>query len=318
MWRDHALQCVLLVAMIAQPGCFGRRGSGPQPLPIPADSPVKPKYDQALGTEYLYQIPKNADGVVFFFHGLGGSAMDWVGRVEPRILLEEALDSGFGVVAMDSTNRRRRMWTRPSSLVGNPDLDLFRAVSAELEGKGLLKEKTPTFAVGISNGGAWVSVLASFETFDGVAILSARGQRDYLDDISPDTAVLFAYGLNDHLIPAREITPNIDLVRGRQCPTKAIEIKKSPLNRQQFARIPGIGTVGSRDIYAALEGVGMINDKGMVVINPMDKERWGGAIPSKYRTYRVHIFDQLQVGWAGHTLFREVYPDLIRFFRKQL
>lgn len=312
------LQLFALAAFMLQPGCLFRRGGpGPEPLPIPADSPLKPTWDAAGGSEYVYQIPKNSDGVIFFFHGLGGGAVDWVGRVEPRILLEEALNAGYGVVAIDSSNRNRKMWTKPSPLLGNPDVDVFRAVVAELEENGKMNKKTPRFAVGISNGGAWVSVLSSFEKFSGVAILSARGQPEYLDDLGPETAVLFSYGVNDHLIPANEIEPNIDLVRRQQCPTKTIVIEKTAMNRQQFARIPGIGTNGSREIYAALEGVGVINKNGMVVVNPMDRERYSSAIPSKYRTYRIHIFDQLQVSWAGHTMFRQIYPELIAFFNKQ-
>ncbi|MBC8352017.1 MAG: VCBS repeat-containing protein [Planctomycetes bacterium] len=114
---------------------------------------------------YSY-VPDNAKGLVFFSHGSTGGA-GIVNRLESIVLIDNLIDSGYAVVATESTRRNGNLmpgesvtWDHTIDPDYNADFLRVSALREQfLDDYANLDEDTPVFPVGFSNGGGWSSVL---------------------------------------------------------------------------------------------------------------------------------------------------------------
>ncbi len=127
--------------------------------PEPIEQPFEMAFEDVLGWPAMYHVPENPRGVVFLFHGTGGTAgqMNQLHYARMWAIYAEA---GFGVVATESQNRTMRTWDLASDPDRNEDLPHLEALRAELISRGLFTESTPMWAWGFSNGAIFAPVFA--------------------------------------------------------------------------------------------------------------------------------------------------------------
>src|SRR5882724_9034998 len=74
---------------------------------------VVPSYKSTTATfegfPVISSVPANPAGIVFMFHGTGGSA-DFATKLESVDMLNHLTAAGYGFVATDSTDRTSKQW----------------------------------------------------------------------------------------------------------------------------------------------------------------------------------------------------------------
>ncbi len=178
--------------------------------------------------DVYYYIPESPIGIIYFFHGIGGSAQLWFvkTRVEQPLLLREAVRRGFGVVSMESDNRISKGWDRNDDadstglrVHDNADTEnLWRVHADSMLAKNRYPADVPLFAIGFSDGGAFTNMLAlrastfilanqdkmvevsHIMPFRAAAIYGAVGQFTKSDVY--DLPTIFNLGINDNKAPA--------------------------------------------------------------------------------------------------------------------
>ncbi len=240
-----------------------------------------------------FSIPENPRGVIYFFHGGGGSGLTWLLSVEQPYLLREAIDRGYGIIAMDSNNRNGNRWEVGTDAKGNVvaqndsyDSEHVWMVHQNMLNRGKYDEDTPLFAVGFSNGGAFTSSLGlrassyfienemnlpdvnHIVPFSAVAIYGAIGS--YAKPAVYDVPTIFNVGINDNKVPPYPnmtwhpdwpYTPENTVIFTHQklidsgVQTEFNVKPEETVNSFMFAIIPGIDSSGSSVIYDSLKAI---------------------------------------------------------------
>jgi poly(3-hydroxybutyrate) depolymerase len=112
------------------------------------------------GFPVVSYVPTHPVGLVYVFHGTGGSA-DFATKLETVDMLNHLVAAGYGFVSTDSTNRTSKQWDTGSlSLTANPDLARLSRLHAHLVSTGAITTTTPIYAIGMSRGAGFASVFA--------------------------------------------------------------------------------------------------------------------------------------------------------------
>ncbi len=138
--------------------------------PAPVWSPV---YETINGSAIGYYFPASPVGVVFHFHGTGGSATGLFSNSEQRVFANEAVAEGYAVVSLSSVDRVNRQWNPNPQIENNPDMQNVQAAINSFVSRGLMTTSTPVFATGISNGGAFAPRVSRALNFRGTTVFIA-------------------------------------------------------------------------------------------------------------------------------------------------
>lgn len=132
-----------------------------------------PSNPENIGTSQMrYFFPTNVQGVVFHFHGSGGSMNGLFNNIEQLIYARELVAEGYAVVTLNSDDRITRQWSTASPSI-NPDYENVQTAIDEFTSRGLITNKTPIFASGVSNGGAFSARVSLVLNFRGSVIFIA-------------------------------------------------------------------------------------------------------------------------------------------------
>ena len=128
-------------------------------------------------------IPPNAQGLLFIFHGTGGSA-DIIDKPAARYLALAAVQRGYAVIVPeaqevtdgDQNGDGQIRWNVVPILEENPDLQDIVAYSAMMTEQCHVPENGPRLALGMSNGGAFaITVGGALPQFQAVISFCATG-----------------------------------------------------------------------------------------------------------------------------------------------
>jgi len=240
-----------------------------------------------------HSIPENPKGVIYFFHGGGGSGLIWLLLVEQPFLLNEAIDRGYGIITMDSNNRNGNRWDVGMDTNGNIvgqndsyDTEHVWMVHQNMLDNGKYDEDTPLFAVGFSNGGAFTSRLGlrassyfidnepdlphvnHLVPFSAVAIYGALGS--YAKAAEYNVPTIFNVGINDNKVPPYPnmtwhpdwpyAPGNTVVFTHQKLIASGVETEfnvkpEETVNPFMFALVPGIDSSGSSVIYDSLKAI---------------------------------------------------------------
>ena len=151
-----------------------------------------------------YQLPARPKGIIFLFHGTGGSANGWFTRIEKPQFVQDAIQRGFGIIATDAEevdlgdldgNEKIRWSPTPVGVESNVDHANIQAIVDTMLARRIITSETPLFALGMSNGGAYAPSVALSLGFTASAAYCADG----IDAIYQATTIpnIFCMGAND-------------------------------------------------------------------------------------------------------------------------
>jgi dienelactone hydrolase len=176
--------------------------------------------DNVNGTEMLSYFPPDPKGVVYFFHGTGGSARKFSHNAGD--LAQEVVKRGYAIVFLSSSGRR---WKPAADPQQSADIATVAQARALLRSRGQLGKGTNEYAVGLSSGGGFASYAAEIFNFDAVAIYSAKGYDGFLEKPSYDRPTIFFPGDADSMIPLDRVQANADILRQRGIPV-AVDVRR--------------------------------------------------------------------------------------------
>jgi hypothetical protein len=258
---------------------------------------------------YYYQIPANAEAVVYLLHGGGGQATDWFKRTETRYLWEQGVSQGYGMIAIDSSLGLNEGWANPTE--SSAGLDRVEWVVNDLTSRGLLRDDMRQYAIGASGGGNFLSFLHLRCPLDAIVMVSSTGKKDGFKQIREKPAVLFVIGANDTENPVEKIRKSSDKLNQISVPSEVVVLEARPLTADMLARIDGISPANGATILQRLKSGGVIGSDGTVTLSSLKYDK---KVLGEFSKYKSNISEQLEIAAAGHVFDRQHTPDILNFF----
>jgi len=296
--------------------------------------PVPPAVNAVIdGRPTIRFVPPHPKGIVYLFHGSGGSEA-FATRVHTQRVLSALIADGYGYAAAPSLDRTKVLRWDVSSIdpAVNPDVAYMLALHKDLIARGEISATTPVFTMGMSNGGAFAhlyGVAARAQGLPVVAIASYMGPwPGALKDAVPDphklppTFLILSH--NDGLVSTeRTAQVEADLVkRGARiemhvnpehsvCPATLMLVPGlSPADRQTWIAktLPAAGVIDAKGVRAVYLDKPVIDRDAMADLYKRMPEGRDGRL----------VADELIIAWAGHQMRSEYAAQQVKFFDQAL
>jgi predicted dienelactone hydrolase len=271
-----------------------------------------PREARINGSVLLYHAPPAPKGLVFRFHGSGGSARSNFQGAENLRFSEYLVAHGYAVAALDSVDRVSRQWSAQFSRA-SPDVVNVEAAIAFLTASGAVAPNTPVFAQGTSNGGGFASRVSALLAMRAQALVIADG----IDAVMRETTVPTIWNLarRDSTLGPEAVTSATryrDGLLARGIAAELNVLEPSPVYAQRFARIRGVSEADSLAIHAALKSAGVVDDANLLTANPRSDPRLATAIPAF--APRTEVIGQLELAYTEHEFMSDFQQRVLHFF----
>ncbi len=284
---------------------------------------VVPTYSASTATfegfPVISYVPANARGIVFMFHGTGGSA-DFATKIESVDMLNHLVADGYGFVSTDSTDRTSKQWdTTNLSLTTNVDLARLSRLYTSFVTAAKITKQTPIYAIGMSRGAGFASVFAqAFKNagYPVAAIAPSHGQIPIAVRAAGGLKVpaFFALGANDTVVDNNQV---IRQVQQSGVPASYVVEPETNLTASRFLRVPGIDQPTADAIFTTLTSAGLWNAAGHR-LKPIDTVV--AALPTLHYPSSVGpqqkqmLLDEINVVLAVHQYSATYASQTTQFF----
>lgn len=273
-----------------------------------------PSSPEAAGSSQMrYYFPTSYVGVVFHFHGSGGSMNALYTQVEQTFYARELVDAGYAVVTINSADRVSGQWSQLPAAT-NPDIANIQSALATFRNRGWINTQTPVFASGSSFGGGFAPEVAYLFGFRGTAIFIATSSAPLV--ALTGVPMIWNIMQNDTTLAPGSVQTafqNYSTLRSRGVRAEYNVLKPSPVFSARFKRIPGVTDAQSLAIYNALKSNNFLDSRDYLRANPKTSG-WEAVIPPVFSSIAGDIGDQLWVCYAEHQFFSDHNRRVIRFF----
>jgi dienelactone hydrolase len=280
--------------------------------PAPEWQPAERQMD---GRQVFFHAPPNPVGLIFFFHGAGGSSAGWTAprNVENTQLLRDAVMRGYAIAVTESGDRQGKQWS-PAEPAANEDMQHVARLHAQLLAEGAIPAGLPVFGVGMSNGGGFVSRVADALGWQGAAVYAAACRPA----LAETTTVPLAWRLaeQDRRVSNQDAHACHMRLKARGVDTDLRVNGPSPVYPDRFLRGPGVTGAESRAVYAALKTARLLDRLDFQVLPPSEAG-WPVAIEGLPNAPLAVISEQLAVCWAEHQFFSDFDHLTLDFFDRQ-
>jgi CubicO group peptidase (beta-lactamase class C family) len=269
------------------------------------------------GSRYRQLIPTNPRGLVFSFHGSGGSGDLPFSKPEARVATRLMLSRGFGLIGLDSVNRVDRQWN-PQYALANPDVVNVRGVIDRLRTSGAISATTPIYCEGTSNGGGFCSRVSALLGMRAQSLMIADGIEPIMAQTSVPT--IWTLGRNDPtLAPGylQRATQSAAGMSARGIVHELNIVEPSPVYPERFARIDGISLADSQALTASLRAGGFLDNAGFVIRDPRGNAL-DGLLPVNLRSESGNIVAQMEIAAGAHEYYSDHAQRVVHFFEAQL
>ncbi len=293
---------------------------------IAAGCAVVPSYTSSTttfeGFPVISSVPSNPAGIVFMFHGTGGSAA-FATKLESVDMLNHLSAAGYGFVATESTDRTSKQWnTSDLSLTTNPDLARLARLYASMKASRAITDHTPIYAIGMSRGAGFASVFAqAFKNagYPVAAIAPSHGQIPLSVRASGGLTVpaYFALGANDQIVDNQQVVAQVNDLVAHGIPASNVIEPETNLSAARFLRVPGIDGTTANAIFSTIVKAGLWDSAGHRLVSIASAQ---AALPSLAYPPNVTpdqkqtLRDQVNVVLAVHEYSATYAPQTVAFF----
>jgi hypothetical protein len=227
-----------------------------------------PQHSTFEGFEVIAHIPEHPRGLIYLFHGSGGSA-DFATRIDTVDVLNQFVAQGYGYVATSSTERTgTRRWNQADpSLTTNPDLARLIRLQAHLVATTPVTSATPLVGIGMSNGARFVTLWGETWKDAGYPVRAIWASHGRI--AAPVTApggltvpTVFSTSANDFTVPPAWVVDDFTRTTNAGTPTRLFVSQERNLTAPPFQRIPGIDQDEALAIAQALKDTGVWDADG--------------------------------------------------------
>jgi uncharacterized protein (TIGR03437 family) len=265
------------------------------------------------GVPVSYFVPADPIGLVFVFHGTGGTGAGQFVAAEFLSFMRDLVAAGFGVAAFDCLDRGTGQWNTTITGAGNPDIVRLNAVIAAMRTQRIIGSDLPLVAFGHSNGGFFSHFSAPVMNWKAVAISSVQGSA---------LAVSSYTGPVAWWMPKNDDHPQVGLVGGVATSVSRYEgivnrglharhtIQEAmPLFPERFTRSAIISLADSIEVYNLFKSRAWLDENDFLIRNPNEIE-WRAALPARFtETMKTSISAQLEGTFMTHE-FTNFAPNL--------
>ncbi|MCU0754175.1 MAG: beta-lactamase family protein [Xanthomonadales bacterium] len=278
---------------------------------------ASPLEDRVNASTYRWLLPAAPRGLVFAFHGTGGSGDLPFRKTEARRTTQLLLARGFGVVGLDSVNRVDRQWN-PQVALSNPDVVNVQAILSRFRAEGRIGAETPVFCEGTSNGGGFCSRISALLGFRGQSLMISDGVQAVLAQSRVPT--FWTLGRNDPVLAPGSIErarAAAESYASRGVPAEVQVVEPSVVYPDRLARVDGVSVEQSRMLVAQLSSAGVLAADGRVLRTLSAAELRANLTPA-LEPQAAELAAQLQIAAAEHEYFGDVSHRVVHFFEAQL
>jgi hypothetical protein len=226
-------------------------------------------------TTYSY-VPANPVGVVWLFHGSGGSA-DFATRIESTDVLNTLTARGYGFVATDSTQRTgdKRWDVDHTTSATNPDVARLERLQQHVVATTSAEPTTPLYGIGMSNGSSFVSVWAEALKRDGYPV---KAVAKYLAGVpfvvkagtGVTTPTQMVVAVNDTIVNPAKLRRDLADIQASGIDGRLDEIRERAVLAARLLRVPGITLAIADSVVGAIRSAGIIDGAGNRIVPVVD------------------------------------------------
>ncbi len=232
-------------------------------------TPVRPVADWVEsvvdGRAVSAWVPEDAVGLLFVFHGTGGSS-EIADSTEMVALLNEVVDRRIGFAALSSQNTGTGVFDDSTAPASNDDWQRVVAVRQLLIDQGLIDASTPIHGFGYSAGGGMTSYMAHA----GLAAGWPIGRLDFMHTGGlsnryggpPQVPVIATGAVNDTSVSEASVRAWTTQHAADGALTVMRVHEEQALTPTRFARTPFISLTRSRTYAAAALEAGLFTEQG--------------------------------------------------------
>ncbi len=237
---------------------------------------------QVIPKPVYYYFPTSYYGVIYFFHGTGGSAKGWINNVENRQMVNQAIGDSFAVIiteadeattGVDANSDGKLRWLAyPLDSVGNVDYANIKAITDTFINRGLMTHSTKRYSIGMSNGGGFSSTCSALLGFDaGVSYCASGASALFSVSTVPFLFCMANYDSNQEVGSAgnADAFANSNQLISRNVCSKYYLHDRSPVYPERFVRIPGVTLTQSQDLLTDLSSNNLVDANNYVIV-PLD------------------------------------------------
>ena len=277
-----------------------------------------------------YYVPPNPIGLIFSFHGTGGTGAAQFTGTEFLALNREAVALGFGVAAFDSLDRTTVItgsalpgqWNSTIAGAANPDVIRLNGILQAMRSQGIISAQLPLFAFGHSNGGTFshfsstvvpwaaISSSGSFGSFTAAPVYA--GPAFWQLSRNDDHPLVGAKGNADALT-------NYTTHANGFHPARLTTLEPQPLYPARFSRAVVPTTLAeSQEVYDLFRNKGWLDANDMLIQNPKSLP-WQAALPAHFTAnQQLSIETQLDVTYTTHIYSSETTTTTLDLFLRAI
>lgn len=266
-------------------------------------------------TNVYYYFPKDYSGIIFLFHGRGGSATGWINenKTDQLDLIYRLVNRNYAIIVPESLDRINKKWDGEWVLENNIDIQHIEYIINNLTTRGLIDINIPYFGLGMSNGGGFVSKISAYHDFAAQTIFCSGGTPIWVRDSKIPTYWNLAY--NDHF---PNINPkaegNYEYLITNGAFAKFYMNRPSPVHQKQFSYLKDITMKNSSEIYTSFAESWILGDDGFIVDNITSIDQILETIPDDYLFRDNSIKNSIMKSGAYHKFYSKNIPKVLNFF----
>jgi len=280
-----------------------------------------------------YYFPPNPIGIVYLFHGTGGSAKNFIYGVENRSFTNAAIARGYAVVSMDAEevtlnqdidgDGGRRFMTYPIDTINNVDYRNIKKITVEFINRGWITASTPRFSIGMSAGAVFSAATSAIWNFTGVGYCAKAQNTGFEVRLSPFAFRLSRYDDNasyNYPIGLQQAMANAAELESRGICNDLYENDRQPIYPERFARAPGISLANSIAIYNELVANNQIDANGyalnseVIQNNILANQAAYPTIVNLYNQGITNWYTQLGASNAEHSFYSDYNAATLDFY----
>ena len=276
--------------------------------------------------DVYYIFPENPNATIFMFHGGSGNAFDFANRVEGLQFYNDMLYEGYSIIITESEDRTLNdqnqdgatQWQLLPFDLPNIDIENIQALIDTFILRGNIVQNNPIFAVGVSNGGNFASVVSYALDFNGTAAYCSKGIPELYEVSNIPTIFLIAE--NDNVSDNAITIENYNLLVQREINTDLYRNIPKPLYPERFMRIDGIDYNTSISIFYEIDSAGFLIDDMLVLgfDNLLQIMLSNESMFPVYNNLSINlqygINGQLKNTLAEHAFFSDYNNNVLDFF----
>lgn len=279
----------------------------------------------------MYMIPPNPRGLIFAFHGTGGSHK-YIQKMEALYLARVAYQRGYGTVSTDAEEVQagdldkngKIRWHPDPNKPNAPDFADLRKLRQMLIQQKKIATTTPLYAFGMSNGGAFAVSAGHVLKLKAAVSYCASGRIDAARVTSAPTMWLMCQNDSNPNVSSAKAKQNYQVLKNRKLDTVYDEHPASPVYKARFARIIGINLATSEKLYDELKANKLLDTQGFLVTKTADDflKRYQTnkssfpVLNGLSRGLQGAVFGQIRVMLADHAMYDDFAHRTIDFFEK--